>query len=60
MKHIIANHYPSNKLEKVGSKTEAFKKGKTSGNYLTHKQSDDLEKKYREMAKSRALNNAKK
>jgi len=46
-----------NLTPKISYKTEAFKKGKTSGNYLTHKQSEDMESKYRKL---RALNNAKK
>ena len=49
---------PHSQIE--AKKTEAFKKGKTSGNYGTHREHDALEAKYRAMAKSRALKNSKK
>jgi len=40
-------------------KTEAFKKGKTSGNYMSHKEADKKELEYRSAAKRRALKNVK-
>jgi len=35
------------------SKTDAFKKGKTSGNYGTHEESDRKEAEYRKLANER-------
>jgi hypothetical protein len=40
-------------------KTEAFKKGKTSGNYATEAESKKMEEHYRSIAKHRALMNQK-
>lgn len=37
--------------------TNAFKKGKTSGNYLSEEDTRKLEDKYREIAKQRATMN---
>jgi hypothetical protein len=45
--------------KRFGKVTEAFKKGKTSGNYATHEEMDEKEKGYRAAAKQRALSNMK-
>lgn len=37
--------------------TNAFKRGKTSGNYLSEEDARKLESKYREIAKQRAIMN---
>ena len=41
--------------KRFGKMTEAFKKGKTSGNYSTHEERKEMENKYRAEAKQRAL-----